>query len=183
MDQLIVAIGLMAALLIGDASVGAQTDDASIPPNLAVPSGQALLLQAQARGVQIYVCQPRAENPSVFAWVLQGPEAELLNRRGDRIGRHFAGPTWEGNDGSQVVCATRETADSPDPQAIPWLLLQARTNQGSGVLSTVTYVQRLDTVGGRAPDAGCDQERAGQEQKVEYTATYAFYYPSAPAGR
>jgi hypothetical protein len=183
MTRLIAAIGLVVTTLIGGASVGAQTGDETIPPNLAVPGGQPLVLEALARGAQVYVCQPTADNPSVLAWVLRGPEAELLNRRGERIGRHFAGPTWEGNDGSQVVGEVRETANSPDPQAIPWLLLQARANQSTGIFSTVTYIQRLDTAGGRAPATGCDQAHAGEEQRVDYTATYAFYYPSTPGGR
>jgi len=182
MDRLLVVMGLVAMTLVGGGSVRAQTSG-EIPANLVVPGGQPLLLETVAQGVQIYLCQPTADNPSVYAWTLRAPEADLLNRRGERIGRHFAGPTWEGNDGSQVVGEVRENANSPDPQAIPWLLLQARSNQGTGIFSTVTYVQRLDTAGGRAPAAGCDQARAGQEQRVDYTATYAFYYPSAPGGR
>jgi hypothetical protein len=174
---------LLVALLSGGVSVGAQMGGDSIPPNLAAPDGQTMFLESLARGVQIYACQPTPENPSVFAWAFQGPEAELLNHRDERIGRHYGGPTWEGNDGSQVVGEARESANSPDPEAIPWLLLGARANQGSGVFSTVTYIQRLDTVGGRAPATGCDQASAGQVQRVDYTATYAFYYPSAPNGR
>ena len=183
MYRLLAAIGLLTTALLGGGSVRAQTDEAAVPANLAVPGGNVLLLEALARGVQIYVCQPTADNPSVLAWTLRAPEAELLNRRGERIGTHFVGPTWEGNDGSQVVGAARETANSPDAQAIPWLLLEARANQGTGALSSATYVQRLDTVGGRAPATGCDQAHAGEELRVDYTATYAFYYSSAPAAR
>jgi len=181
MERFIVAMAIVATTLIGAVSVGAHTLGQVIPPNLAVPSGHTLLLEALARGVQIYVCQPTSDNPSVFAWTLQGPEAELFSRSGERIGRHFAGPTWEGNDGSQVVGEVRATANSPDPQAIPWLLLQARANLGTGIFSTVTYIQRLDTVGGRAPTAGCDQAHAGQVQRVDYTATYLFYSSTATA--
>lgn len=159
-------------------SVLAQSE-AAIPSSLVVPSGHVLLLAAQARGVQIYVCQPRADDPRVFEWSFRAPEAELLNSRDERIGRHFAGPTWEANDGSQVVGVVRETANSPSPDAIPWLQLQARSNHGTGAFSTVTYVQRLDTSGGRAPVDGCEQAHEGQELRVDYTATYAFYYPSA----
>ncbi|MBM2810340.1 MAG: hypothetical protein HW416_1099, partial [Chloroflexi bacterium] len=120
----------------------AQSAGPAIPTNLAVPSGHVLLLEAAARGVQIYICQPKAGSPGAFEWAFRGPEAELLNSRGERIGRHFAGPTWEANDGSQVVGVALATADSPAPNAIPWLLLQARANQGRGAFSAVTYVQR-----------------------------------------
>ena len=147
--------------------------------DLGAPSGHVLFTQSEARGVQIYACQAKADTPGVFEWAFRAPEAELLNSRGERIGKHFAGPTWEGNDGSQVVGMVRATANSPSPDAIPWLLLQARSNQGAGVFSTVSYVQRLNTTGGQAPADGCDDAHVGQEVRVDYTATYAFYYPGA----
>jgi hypothetical protein len=74
-----------------------------------------------------------------------------------------------------------ERADAPDPSAIPWLLLGAKEHEGGGVFSTVTHVQRLDTVGGVAPAEGCDEAHAGEEAREPYEATYAFYYPAAPA--
>jgi hypothetical protein len=95
------------------------------------------------------------------------------------VGRHYAGPTWQGIDGSSVVGAARVSADSPDAGAIPWLLLEAQTTAGAGFLSMVSYIQRLDTSGGLAPAAGCTDESAGQELRVPYTASYAFAYPMA----
>jgi hypothetical protein len=74
-----------------------------------------------------------------------------------------------------------ERADAPEPGAIPWLLLAAAEHTGSGVFATVTHIQRLDTVGGAAPSEGCDEAHAGAEVREPYTATYAFYYPAAPA--
>jgi hypothetical protein len=52
--------------------------------------------------------------------------------------------------------------------------LQAVGHGGTGTLSQVTYVQRLDTDGGVAPGAGCD---AGDMAQVSYTADYYFYGP------
>ena len=72
-----------------------------------------------------------------------------------------------------------ESAKAPDADAIPWLLLKAKSHDGAGALSTVTYVQRLETVGGAAPTGGCDQSTANAERRVDYTATYAFYYGAA----
>jgi hypothetical protein len=183
MYRRIVATALLAGTLVGGGVARAQTTADPLPANLAVPAGQVLLLETAARGAQVYGCQPRADNPAAFEWTLRGPDALLLNARGEQIGRHFAGPTWEGNDGSKIVAAARETANSPDPQAVPWLLLEARSNDGAGVFSAVTYIQRLATTGGRAPATGCDQAHVGDEQRVDYTATYVFYYPAAPEGR
>ena len=64
-------------------------------------------------------------------------------------------------------------AITADPTAIPELLLKAVSHSGDGRMSGVTYVQRLDTVGGLAPTAGCDT--AGATARVDYTATYYFY--------
>ena len=97
------------------------------------------------------------------------------------VGTHFAGPTWQGQDGSAVIGAVLERADSPDQGAIPWLLLEAKQHAGSGAFSTITHIQRLDTAGGAAPTEGCDADHAGEEVRAPYTATYAFYYPAVPA--
>ncbi len=152
-----------------------------IPANLVPPADAILLFELSATGVQIYSCEADPEDDTEFVWTFKAPEADLLNRHGELVGTHFAGPTWQGHDGSSVVGAVLERADSPDTGAIPWLLLEATEHTGSGAFSTITYVQRLDTVGGVAPDEGCDADHAGDEVRQPYEATYAFFYPSTPA--
>ena len=50
------------------------------------------------------------------------------------------------------------------------------SNTGDGLMSEVTFIQRLDTVGGIAPPATtCDAGHIGDVADVPYTATYAFY--------
>jgi hypothetical protein len=39
------------------------------------------------------------------------------------VGIHYAGPTWESHSGGKVI-ASRLEGCTPDPTAIPWLLLQ-----------------------------------------------------------
>jgi hypothetical protein len=56
-------------------------------------------------------------------------------------------------------------------------LLKAISNTGKGLLSKVTYVQRLYTEAGIAPANGCDADHVGASADVPYTATYAFYWP------
>jgi hypothetical protein len=107
--------------------------------------------------------------------VFQAPEADLL-RRTRIAGHHYAGPTWEGTDGSTVVAA-RLTSHVADASAIPWLLLAATANSDTGKMSDVSYIQRIDTVGGLAPAAGCDADHIGEVADVDYTATYRFYEP------
>jgi len=146
---------------------------ASLPENLRVPESQPLLLRAAARGAQIYTCKAKAAEPAGFEWVLKAPEAELFDGRGAKIGRHYAGPTWESVDGSRVVGEVVQR--SPAQGAIPWLLLRAKSNEGAGALAGVKYIQRVDTVGGVAPSAGCDAAHAGAEARVDYSANYDFY--------
>jgi len=62
---------------------------------------------------------------------------------------------------------------TPNPNAIPWLLVKAVSNEGHGIFQRVTYIQRLNTVGGNAPSVPGDVP--GQVARVPYTARYFFY--------
>ncbi|TMA27575.1 MAG: DUF3455 domain-containing protein [Deltaproteobacteria bacterium] len=145
----------------------------SVPENLKVPEGQELLLRAAARGAQIYSCKAKAADSQAFEWVLKAPDAELFDERGAKIGRHYGGPTWENADGSRVAGEVLQRSAVQD--AVPWLLLRARSNEGSGAFTKVTYIQRIDTVGGVAPSASCDAAHVGDEARIDYSANYYFY--------
>ena len=175
-----VAPAYLALLFLAAATVvGVQAGSKSMPDNLKAPPANVQLFKTTATGVQVYVCQPRPEALNTFEWTFKAPNAELWNERGEKIGRHYAGPTWEGTDGSKVVGEVVERAGAPDPEAIPWLLLKAKANDGAGAFSAVTYVQRLDTAGGSAPVDGCDRSTVDTERAVGYTATYTYYYGAA----
>jgi len=118
----------------------------AVDPTIAVPEGNELAFILDATGVQIYTCQEANGAP---AWVFQAPEAELF-RGGRLVGSHYGGPTWEYRDGSTTL-GTKLAAFTADPTSVPWLLLQATPGEKRGVMSRVTYIQRLDTVGGIAP--------------------------------
>lgn len=152
---------------------GPATGNAEPSAALAVPEGQQLGFQAEAKGVQIYECQPVGDEAR---WVLSGPEAELYDAAGNLAGKHFAGPTWELVDGSRVT-ATKLSEQTPDPEAIPWLLLRATEHQGQGSLAAVTFVVRKNTRGGLPPASGCDAAHGGDVARVPYSALYVFYVP------
>ena len=158
---------LLSLLLLGAASLLAQIPDALKPP----PT-ESLMLKALGRGKQIYECRGAAGK---FEWVLETPQADLLDAQGKVIGRHFQGPTWQATDGSKVVGEVQQHANSPHAGAIPWLLLKAKSHEGAGTFARVTYIQRLNTVGGAAAPEGCDSGHAGKEIAVEYQADYYFY--------
>lgn len=142
------------------------------PAALAAPAGTRIVVAADATGTQDYVCA--AGKDGAFAWTLRGPDAVLNDANGQRLGRHFAGPTWEWRDGSQIVGALVTKADAPDAAAIPWLLLSVKEHHGAGVLGAVRFVQRLATQGGKAPADGCDAAHADRVTRVPYSARYVF---------
>jgi Protein of unknown function (DUF3455) len=152
-----------------------------IPAPLKVPSNQSLLFKTAAKGVQIYICTAKAESKTDFEWTLKAPSADLFTDRGVLLGRHYAGPTWEWKaDGSKVVGAVSAKVNAPQKDAIPLLLLKAKSHQGQGILGAVNWIQRLDTLGGKAPATGCDLTHQQAEVRVPYTANYYFYRAANP---
>ena len=145
---------------------------APLPESLRPGSDELLVLKASAAGTQNYECRASGGG---FAWALVGPDAVLTDDAGKTIGRHYAGPTWESTDGSKVVAEVKARADAPGGRSVPWLLLKAKTTSGTGVFSRVTSIQRTDTVGGVAPETGCDAQHAGARQASPYRAAYTFY--------
>ena len=152
-----------------------QARSSAMPDNLRVPDQNVRHLTTYATGSQLYVCKPSAANPDAYEWTFKAPEAVLRNEYGEQIGIHYAGPTWESFDGSRVVGQLMERAPAPDADDIPWLLLRGVTNLGNGEFSSTAYIQRIETVGGLAPEERCDSARAGTERAVDYAATYHFY--------
>jgi hypothetical protein len=156
MKTAIIALALIAA---GCAST------VQIPDSLRPGAAESLALIVPAKGVQIYEC--RAEK-----WVFVAPDAELFDTAGKKIGRHYAGPHWEASDGSRIVGAVKARADAPKANAIPWLLLSAKSVGAAGAFSKVTSIQRVATTGGTAPTSLCE---AGMQARVPYTADYYFF--------
>ena len=168
-------IALLGSILVAGAAVpaGAGPRPPQVPEAIRVPAGQKVVLDVTGKGVQIYDCKPSATNPAALVWTFREPAAVLSRRGGHPVGIHFAGPTFESFDGSAVVGA-RPKSVQPDPTAIPWLLLEADTHRGDGVLSQVDFIQRIETRGGLAPAGTCDPA-ADATVAVPYRARYVFY--------
>ncbi len=105
----------------------------AVPDKLKAPADQTLALDLRASGVQIYVCSAHKDDATKFEWTLKAPEAELSDAAGKKVVKHYGGPTWEAVDGSKVVGELKARDDGPDPNAIPWLLLSAKTVSGNGM--------------------------------------------------
>ena len=122
----------------------------SLPAAIAAP-GETAVATWHAEGAQVYECKAGADGK--LAWAFREPIATLL-ADGKTIGRHYAGPNWEHMDGSAVVGKVAGNAPAPGAKDIPWLKLEVIASRGSGALSGMTTVQRINTVGGRHDGAG-----------------------------
>lgn len=164
----------------GSAATGMSAGDAAgwlsapdVPAAITPPAGARLVAHLHAVGAQIYACRVSPAGPLV--WTLQSPQASLFDATGREVGSHSAGPTWSTVDGSRVTAKKIAQVDAPAGHAIPWLLLEATSVTGSGLLSSVTHVQRIATARGTAPPDGCLGATLGNEVRVDYTAEYYFY--------
>jgi hypothetical protein len=134
-----------------------------------VEAGNKMARRVYAIGVQIY-------RWNGATWDFVAPEANLYADAGyhGKIGIHYEGPRWESNGGSIVQAARVPNTDcTPDPTAIPWLLLKKVSTEGNGIFSKTTFIQRVNTVGGLKPAA--PGAYVGEEKRVPYTAEYYFY--------
>ena len=120
-----------------------------------------------ASGVQVYVWNGTS-------WAFVAPIATLYpnDNSNSEFGIHYTGPTWRSRSGSLVV-GKNPVRCTPDENSIPWLLLEADRTEGNGILANVTYIQRVNTSGGKAPsNPGL---YLGEEARIPYTTEYIFY--------
>jgi Protein of unknown function (DUF3455) len=144
-----IAKAILPILLLSSAASAAE-----LPATIAA-AGETTVLTVHAVGQQLYDCKPGADGKLV--WSFNSPQA-TLTVDGKVVGHHGAGPSWELDDGSSIV-------------GIPWLKLEVVSHNGSGKLSDVTTVQRINTVGGVLKDT-CDRQGAGRG--MPYSADYVF---------
>jgi uncharacterized protein DUF3455 len=140
---------------------------AEVPETIAAP-GEILLTTVHATGAQVYECQ--FDLAGNLIWHFREPIATLV-ADGKTVGRHFAGPIWEMDDGSAVSAKVSGRAPGASSNDIALLRLAA-TRIAGGKIAGVTTIQRLNTKGGVAEGA-CDSH--GKLLSVPYSADYAFY--------
>src|SRR5947207_4827126 len=166
---------LLLVLLVASCASPPRPPMVKVPDTLRPGANESLALIVPAKGVQIYECRARKDRVGEYEWAFVAPQAGLFDGGGKRIGRHYAGPHWESNDGSKVLGTVKERADAPAADAIPWVLLATKSVGSEGAFSNVTSIQRVSTVGGVAPKAGCSQATAGTPARIDYTADYYFF--------
>ena len=166
-------VGALALLLgSGLTALAAGNDNRApeVPDDIAVKEGNKVHFHGFGVGVQIYTWDG-------VKWAGPVPRATLFNGEGGVVATHFAGPRWMSNSGS-IVLGAAVVSVTVDTNAIPWVLLSAvpEGTHGPGIFADTSYVQRVNTVGGKA--ALEDGAFVGQVAEVPYTADYFFYRQS-----
>lgn len=140
---------------------------AQVPAQIAA-ADEVQIAFIHAQGAQLYEC--KASAPGQAVWKFREPVAALI-QNGQTIGRHYAGPTWELDDGSRITGKVIGRAPGATTSDIPLLKLEVTGRSDKGLISTATTIQRLNTFGGTAEGA-C--EREGVLLSVPYSADYSF---------
>lgn len=139
----------------------------TLPDTIRAPDATAFLT-LHAEGAQIYQCKAGADGKLV--WTFREPIAALM-RDGATVGRHFAGPSWQLNDGGRVQGKVAGKAPGATAADAPWLKLEVFAREGGGLLSEATVIQRLHTSGG-ALEGACEAD--GVLRSIPYSADYVF---------
>ncbi len=152
----------------------ANVDNTTLPEPVRVPAGNVFKLETVGTGEITYECREKKDAAGAFEWAFVTPVATLWDMQKKSIGKYYGGPTWEAMDGSKVT--GKQVAVAPASAGnIPLQLVKADPAMGSGAMTGVTYIQRLETKGGVAPSAACNAAAAGTKQQVGYQAKYVFY--------
>jgi hypothetical protein len=173
-----------------------------LPPDLEeVPPPNEVAFVGHAIGTQNYVCLPSG---SGVAWTLFTPQATLFRKHGQQLTTHFFSPNPNPEDNRTVRAAWQHSRDSSTvwgrvtdmsvdshfvaPGAIPWLTAETAGVQkgpaGGDLMTEITFIQRLNTVGGSAPATGCSVATdVGKKAFVPYRADYFFYEDPTQHGR
>lgn len=161
----------LAATLIASFSQAAMAEMA--PADVQVPDGNSVALETVGVGAITYMCE--TQDDGNMGWVFKGPHAALNAGDGSQAGSYYGPPaTWEALDGSKVTGTQLATADNGEGN-IPLQLVEANPAEGEGAMTGVSYIQRLNTQGGVAPDVACDMDHDGATAVVTYQADYIFW--------
>jgi hypothetical protein len=157
----------LASMVLSSSLADATAAETPLPGAIAAP-GETVVLSVHAEGAQVYEC--KAGSDGKLGWAFREPIATLM-ADGKTVGRHYAGPNWEDADGSAVTGKAIGNAPGATANDIAWLKLDVTARRGSGILSPVTTVQRINTMGGQLTGS-CDKQ--GATKSAPYSAEYVF---------
>lgn len=150
----------------------------AVPPILQVPADNAVVWRAPANGFITYQCVMTQTDGARPAWVAIKSEAVLANGTPNGGGVYSSPPEqWKAADGSTLTGMEVVRANAAPDRLYDQLVL-ANPSRGVGILTGVTYIQRLVSAGGAAPQADqCHTATLKQQVRVAYQAEYVFWKP------
>ena len=174
MKKLSIVAAAIALSACASAPMMMKVDNAALPEPVRVPAGQKVMMSTTGVGEITYECREKKDMAGAHEWAFVAPVATLYSGDKKAVGKYYAGPTWEANDGSKVT--GKQLAVAPaTPGSIPLQLVKTDPAMGAGAMTGVSYIQRLNTKGGVAPAMACDATSKGKRQQVAYEADYVFY--------
>jgi hypothetical protein len=171
--QTLIATAVLA--LSGGVATAQNFDQSSVATAVQVPAGHRVAMQTVGAGSITYECRVKKDSTDQFEWVFAGPDAKLLDSAGKTVGKYYGPPaTWEAVDGSKIT-GTQVAVSPGGAGNIPLQLVKANPAMGMGAMQGITYIQRVNTMGGIAPAMPCAQAQVSQKQVVQYQADYNFW--------
>jgi hypothetical protein len=156
------------------AQAGTDNRAPDVPQQIVVEGNNKVHFHGFGIGVQIYTWNGSSWGTAIpDATLFDGDGGVVATHFGVFDGTHFVGPAWQSNSGSEVVGKLPPAAVIVNSNAIPWLRLEALNSEGPGIFAGTTFIQRVNTTGGKAPsDPGTF---VGQVARIPYSADYFFY--------
>ena len=165
---------LAAVLLAAALPAAAVSEPSGLDARLRAPATETPAFMLAGDGVYIYQCRASFVDPNVFEWAFVGPDATLYDGSAS-VARHATVGLYESLRDTSSTSGVVRGSQPAGGANLPWVIMRAQPLSEAGMFAGVTSIQRVNTVGGAPPAAGCNADNAGEEARVAYQAEYYFY--------
>lgn len=171
-SRVVIAVSFLLASVAASSSLFAAQP---VPPILQVPADNVIIWRIPASGTVTYECIIPHDSGLQPRWSAVEVKAELGDSKAGNGGVYSSPPeTWKASDGSTLTGMEVVRAKVSFDRLYDQLVL-ANPSCGVGLLTGVTYIQRLVSSGGAAPGAErCTMATLKQLVRVGYHAEYVF---------
>ena len=155
-----------------------------VPNAIKAPADEHVGGRFHVVAAETFACQQQTNADGgtggvTYAWTTVALDAKLLDwDTNATIGMHTHSPlpTFTSTDGSSVVAMPTAMVPSPNGTGGPWLLLTAVSHSGTGIFSSATSLQRINTAGGGMPPATCDATTDPSARPIVNGSSDFYYY-------
>lgn len=168
-----IAVILVAITPLAPALADAASD---LPEIMRVPAGNYVAWRTSGQGLITYECRLSYLSGPKLSWVVAGADATLGDSK--EAGMYTSPPeSWQSNDGSSVTGLDVVRARVGTERLYDQLVI-ANPASGAGLLSGVTYIQRIISDGGATPARPCNKSSIGEKMTSPYHAEFVFWKPN-----